>query len=75
VRRFYILLLIVGCSAPPPPARPAPRSTRFSTIPVGVEAARITFSADGNSVAWLAKSEKGDRVVLNGREGPILGFV
>ena len=70
-----LLFLLAGCAAPPPPAPPAPRSTRCSTIPAGVEAERITFSADGLGVAWLSKSPKGDRVVLNGRDGPSFGFV
>ncbi len=70
-----ILLLLLGCSAPPPPPAPAPRSNRFSTIPAGMEVERVTFSADGSSVVWLARAGPRDSIVFNGRESPAPGFV
>ena len=70
-----LLLLLLGCSAPPPPPPPAPRSNRFSTIPAGAEVEKITFSADGSSVAWLSRARKNDAVVLNGHETPTGGYV
>ncbi len=75
MKRAFLLLLLGCSSAPPPPPAPAPRSNRFSTIPAGTEVEKITFSADGTAVAWLARARNADAVVLNGRESRQSGYI